>query len=69
MRRRRRFSAEFKAEAALEAIEGQETVAALATKHELHPTRIAAWKCETVALSASQPAADRIELKGEPREF
>ena len=28
---------------ALEAIKGDETVAELATKHELHPTQIAAW--------------------------
>jgi transposase-like protein len=36
MRTRRRFSAEFKAKVALEAIKGHETVAELATKHELH---------------------------------
>ena len=41
MRTRRRFSAEFKAKVALEAIQGQRTVAELATKHELHPTQIA----------------------------
>ena len=35
MRTRRRFSAEFKAKVALEAIKGHETVAELATKHEL----------------------------------
>jgi len=44
MRTRRRFSAEFKAKVALEAIRGHQTVAKLATKHELHPTQIAAWK-------------------------
>ena len=33
---------------ALEAIKGHETVAELATKHELHPTQIAAWKREAV---------------------
>ena len=43
MRTRRRFSAEFKAKVVLEAIKGHETVAELATKHELHPTQIAAW--------------------------
>ena len=48
MRTRRRFSAEFKAKMALEAIKGQETVAELATKHELHPTQITAWKREAV---------------------
>ncbi len=39
MRARRRFSAEFKAKVSLEAIQGHRTVAELATKHELHPTR------------------------------
>ena len=48
MRTRRRFSAEFKAKVALEAIKGHETVAELATRHELHPTQIAAWKREAV---------------------
>ena len=48
MRTRRRFSAEFKAKVALEAIRGDETIAELAAKHELHPTQIAAWKREAV---------------------
>jgi transposase len=48
MRTRSRFSAEFKAKVALEAIKGREAVAELATKHELHPTQIAAWKHEAV---------------------
>ena len=48
MRTRRRFTAEFKAKVALEAIQGHRTVAELATKHELHPTQIAAWKREAV---------------------
>ena len=37
MRTRRRFSAEFKAKVALEAIKGQETVAELATKARTAP--------------------------------
>lgn len=48
MRTRRRFTAEFKAKVALEAIQGQRTIAELATTHELHPTQIAAWKREAV---------------------
>jgi transposase len=48
MRTRRRFSAEFKAKVALEAIKGHETVADLAIRHGLHPTQIAAWKREAV---------------------
>jgi transposase len=48
MRTRRRFSEEFKAKVALEAIQGHQTVAELATKHEIHPTQIAVWKHEAV---------------------
>jgi transposase len=48
MRTRRRFSAEFKAKVAVEAIQGHCTVADLATKYELHPTQIAAWKREAI---------------------
>jgi transposase len=48
MRTRRRFTAEFKAKVALEAMQGQRTLAELATRHELHPTQIAAWKREAV---------------------
>jgi transposase len=63
MRTRRRFSAEFKAKVALEAIEGQETVAELATKHELHPTQFAAWKREAV-----EKLAEVFDEKGSARE-
>ena len=48
MRTRRRFSSEFKAKVALEAIKGHETMADLASRHGLHPTQIAAWKREAV---------------------
>ena len=48
MRTRRRFSSEFKAKVALEAIKGHETVAELATRHGLHPTQIAAWKRDAI---------------------
>jgi len=38
------LTAAFKAKVAREAIQGQLTIAELATAHELRPTRIAAWK-------------------------
>ena len=63
MRTRRRFSAEFKAKVALEAIQGHRTVAELATKHELHPTQIVAWKREAVAKLAKV-----FDEKGSARE-
>ncbi|WP_416347067.1 transposase [Devosia sp.] len=40
MNTRRRFSADFKAKVALEAIRGERTISELATKHQLHPNRI-----------------------------
>ena len=48
MKTRRRFTAEFKAKVALEAIQSHQTVAELATKYQIHPTQIAAWRREAV---------------------
>ncbi len=63
MRTRRRFSGEFKAKVALEAIQGHQTVAELAIKYELHPTQIAAWKREAV-----EKLAQVFDEKGPERE-
>jgi transposase len=63
MKTRRRFSGEFKAKVALEAIQGHQTVAELATKYELHPTQIAAWKREAV-----EKLAKVFDEKGSARE-
>ena len=41
---RRNFSAEFKAKVALEALVGDQTLADLAAKHDVHPNMIAQWK-------------------------
>ncbi len=37
--RRKRYSAEFKAKVALEAIRGEQTISELAARYELHPNR------------------------------
>ena len=44
MKKRRCFSAEFKARVALEALSGAHTMAELAAKHDVHPNMIAQWK-------------------------
>lgn len=44
MRKRRRFTAEFKAKVALEALRGELTLAEIAKKYDLHPNMIRAWK-------------------------
>ena len=43
---RRRHSAEFKFRVALEAAKGQQTASELASKYEVHPNQISAWKRE-----------------------
>ena len=45
---RRRYTADFKAKVALEAIRGELTLAELAAKHGIHQTMIAAWKKQAV---------------------
>jgi transposase len=46
--KRRRFSADFKAKVALEAIRGELTVSELATKHGIHPNMISGWKRQAI---------------------
>ena len=45
---RKRYTGEFKAKVALEAIRGDLTLAELAAKHGIHPTMIATWKRQAV---------------------
>ncbi len=46
--KRKRYSADFKAKVALEAMKGELTLAQLATKHGIHQTMIAAWKHQAI---------------------
>ena len=48
MTTRRRFTAEFKAKVALEAIRGELTVSELARKHSVHPNLIPGWKRQAI---------------------
>ena len=41
---RRKHSPAFKAKVALEAVKGEETVAQLAARYQIHPSQIQAWK-------------------------
>ncbi len=59
--RRKRYSAEFKAKVALEAIRGEQTISELAARYELHPNMITNWKRQAIEnmVSAFSGASDR----------
>ena len=50
---RRRFTAAFKAQVAIEALKERATLSELAVRFELHPNQISAWKQEFLSRSAS----------------
>ena len=73
---RKRYSADFKAKVALEAIRGDLTLAELAAKHGVHHTMIAAWKRQAIdgmsstfagtgdaARSASESEVEKLHAK------
>ena len=48
MTTRRRFTAEYKAKVALEALRGNKTIQELAARHKVHPNQVSAWKQRAV---------------------
>ena len=48
MKTRRRFTAEFKARVALEALRGDRTLHEIAAKHKVHPNQVSTWKRQAV---------------------
>lgn len=48
MAKRRKFSDQFKAKVALEALPGDRTIQEIAAKHRLHPTQVSTWKRQAV---------------------
>jgi transposase len=50
---RRKFSGEFKAKVACEAIKAQETINQIATRHEVHPHQVTQWKQQLLRQAAA----------------
>ena len=48
MPKRRRFTADFKARVALEALRGDKTVQEIAAKHKVHPNQVSTWKRQAI---------------------
>jgi transposase len=73
MSQRRKFSAEFKAKVALEALSGELTLAELASKNDVHPTQIAGWKRQAkegvVAAFSGKVASVQKDAAAEIREL
>jgi transposase len=44
MTTRRKFTADFKAKVALEALRGDRTIQEIATRHKVHPNQVSTWK-------------------------
>ena len=65
MRKRRKFSAEFKSRVALEALREQEPLHEIAKRHEVHPNQVSQWKKELQAKMSS--VFERGEDRGKER--
>ena len=61
MAKRRRFTAEFKARVAKEALRGDRTVQQIAARHQLHPNQVSQWK-----RTASERLAELFERGAKP---
>ena len=71
-RKRRQFSADWKAKIALEAIKGQRTIQEIGSHYELHPNVVTHWKKQLLEGAAQVFAAGKMaeaeadeELKAE----
>lgn len=49
---RKKYSKEFKAQVALDAIKGQKTVAELASEYGVHPNQVGTWKKQLLSSAA-----------------
>ena len=48
MAKRRKFSDQFKAKVALEALRGDRTIQEIAARHQVHPNQVSTWKRQAV---------------------
>jgi transposase-like protein len=68
MSQRRKFTSEFKAKVALEAIRESNTLAEIAQKHKLQATQVSAWKKEALD-SMSEIFKDKRRINDEIKDI
>ncbi len=61
MTKRRRFTDQFKAKIALDALRGDRTIQEIAAKHQVHPNQVSTWKRQ-----AMEGLADVFSRGGKP---
>ncbi len=59
MKKRRRFTSEFKSKVALEALREQQPVHEIAKRYEVHPTQVTEWKKALLANAGSAFESDK----------
>ena len=67
--KRKRYSAEFKAKVALEAIKGEQTIQELGSRYGVHPNQITNWKRQAIDNMAEtfSPKAERARSNDDPQ--
>ena len=73
MSTRRRFTGEFKARVALEALRGDKTVQEVASKHKVHPNQVSTWKRQAIEglgeVFSNGPEREPQDQEGEVRKL
>ena len=73
MTTRRRFTADFKAKVALEALRGDKTIQEIAGRHKVHPNQVSIWKRQAVEglgdVFSNGPDKARMEYDDEVRDL
>ncbi len=73
MTARRRFTADFKAKVALEALRGDKTIQEIAGRHKVHPNQVSAWKRQAMdglgAVFSNGADKTRVDHEDEVRDL
>ena len=73
MTTRRRFTSDFKAKVALEALRGDKTIQEIAIRHKVHPNQVNSWKRQAIeglgAVFSNGPDKARMDHDDEVRDL